>query len=54
MLSRIGNKIVAHARLLVNSVNSALNRITTKIIVISEAPIINRRKVAIVEERSDC
>jgi hypothetical protein len=41
MLSSTGNKILAHARLLVNSVNIALKTITTKIIVISEAPTIN-------------
>lgn len=40
MVSSTGNKIVAHARLLVNSVNSALTTITTKMIVISGAPII--------------
>lgn len=36
-----GNRIVATARLLVNSVSIALNRITTEIIVISDAPSIN-------------
>jgi hypothetical protein len=41
MLSSTGNKILAHARLLVNSVNIALSTITTKIINISGAPIIN-------------
>jgi len=53
MLSSIGNRIVAHARLLVNSVNIALNRITIKMIVISDCPMINLRKVAIVEDKSD-
>jgi hypothetical protein len=41
MPSSTGNRIVAHARLLVNSVNIALNTMTTKIIVISDAPTIN-------------
>ncbi len=44
MLSSTGNRILAHARLLVNSVKIALITITTKIIVISDAPMINRRK----------
>jgi hypothetical protein len=53
MLSSTGNRILAHVRLLVNSVNTALNRMTTKIIVISDAPTINLRKVAIVPDRYD-
>ncbi len=53
MLSSTGNRILAHVRLLVNSVKTALNRMTTKIIVISDAPIINWRKVAIVSDRFD-
>jgi hypothetical protein len=53
MLSSTGNRILAQARLLVNSVNTALSRMTTKITVISDAPTINRRNVPIVDERSD-
>jgi hypothetical protein len=41
MLLSTGNKILATARLLVNSVNIALSKMTTKIIVKSEAPTIN-------------
>jgi hypothetical protein len=50
---RIGNKILAHARLLVNSVNTALSKMTTEIIAISGAPTINLRKAAIVDDKSD-
>jgi hypothetical protein len=41
MLSSTGNRILAQARLLVNSVNTALNTMTTKITITSGAPTIN-------------
>ncbi len=37
----MGNRMVAHARLLVNSVNTALIIITTRMMTVSEAPTIN-------------
>jgi hypothetical protein len=40
-LSKMGNRMVAHARLLVNSVNTALIIITTRMMTVSEAPTIN-------------
>jgi hypothetical protein len=52
-LSKIGNRILAQARLLVNSVNTALIIITTRMMTVCGAPTIKRRKTAIVLERSD-
>jgi hypothetical protein len=53
ILFKIGNRILAHARLLVNSVNIALVIITKRITIIFGAPIIKRRNVAIVLDKSD-
>jgi hypothetical protein len=53
MLSRIGKRILAQARLLVNSVKIALRRITTTMIVTSDAPTMKLNIPAIEDERSD-
>jgi hypothetical protein len=53
MLSKIGNRILAQARLLVNSVNTALIMITTRIMAAWGAPTIKWKKAAIVLDRFD-
>jgi hypothetical protein len=53
ILFKIGNRILAHARLLVTSVKIALVIITKRITIIFGAPIIKRRNVAIVLDKSD-
>ncbi len=52
-LSKMGNRMLAQARLLVNSVNTALIIITTRMIAVWGAPTIKWRKAAIVLDRSD-
>jgi hypothetical protein len=49
----MGKRILAQARLLVNSVNIALIIITTRMMTVCGAPTIKRRKTAMVLERSD-
>jgi hypothetical protein len=53
ILLSIGNRILAQARLLVNSVKNALVMITNRMTISFGAPIIKRRNVAIVLDRSD-
>ncbi len=53
ILFKIGNRILAQARLLVNSVKIALVIITKRITINFGAPIINRRNVAIVLDKSE-
>ena len=52
-LSKMGKRILAQARLLVNSVNIALIIITTRIMTVWGAPTTKRRKTAMVLDRSD-
>lgn len=53
ILFNIGNRILAQARLLVNSVKNALVMITKRMTTSLGAPIIKRRNVAIVLDKSD-
>lgn len=53
ILLSIGNSILAQARLLVNSVKNALVMITKRMTISFGAPIIKRRKVAMVLDKSD-
>ncbi len=49
----MGNRMVAQARLLVNSVNIALITITTRMMTVWGAPRIKWKKAAIVVDRFD-
>jgi hypothetical protein len=52
-LSKMGKRILAQARLLVNSVNTALIIITTRMMTVCGAPTIKRRKTAMVLDKYD-